>query len=268
MVASSGVRYGPRALLFEFDDALSDDKSCLVRYLSAYTRLSEDDHALLADFERDEREYAAGARLKARGDVVDELLVVRGGWLFAATELEDGRRHVVRTYHGGDIVGLGELAVPSMSSDLIAATAVRVCPVPKAALGRVFEYAPRLAALLLAMSARDQVLLVELLRAAARMNAKDRIVFALLSWLHRLALTNPGMSDTFSLRLNQSEIGDMLGLTNVSVSKALVELEAEGKIRRRRQEVTLVDIPRLSERVDFVDRYTTLDMSWFPNSDR
>ena len=28
--------------------------------------------------------------------------------------------------------------------------------------------------------------------------------------------------------------------------------------------MTLVDVPALRERVDFVDRYTTLDTSWFP----
>ena len=244
---------------------MSDSQSCLVRYLSAYTRLSVDDHELLADFERGEREHAGGTRLKERGDVVDELLVVKRGWLFTTTDLEDGRRHVIRTYHGGDIIGLGDLAVPSMSAALVAATDVRLCPMPKDVIGRVLSHAPRLGALLLALSARDQVLLVDLLRATARMSAKDRIVFALLNWLCRLALTNPGMSDTFALGLNQTEIGDMLGLTNVSVSKALVELEIEGLIvRRGRREVTLVDVPALRERVDFVDRYTTLDTSWFP----
>ena len=170
---------------------MSDSQSCLVRYLSAYTRLSVDDHELLADFERGEREHAGGTRLKERGDVVDELLVVKRGWLFTTTDLEDGRRHVIRTYHGGDIIGLGDLAVPSMSAALVAATDVRLCPMPKDVIGRVLSHAPRLGALLLALSARDQVLLVDLLRATARMSAKDRIVFALLNWLCRLALTNP-----------------------------------------------------------------------------
>ena len=124
--------------------------------------------------------------------------------MYAANELRDGRRHVVRTYHAGDIIGLGELAVPSASADLVSAGDVRVCPFPKRALGRVFTEAPKLAALLLAMSARDQVILVDTLRAAARMNARDRVLFALLNWLHRLAVTNHSMRDTFTLRLNQS----------------------------------------------------------------
>ena len=237
-------------------------------YLSAYVRLSETDHELIARFERDERDHSADTRLQRRGDVVEELLVVKSGWLYAANGLRDGRRHVIRTYHAGDIVGLAELAMPSAMADLVAVGDVRVCPFPKKALGRVFVEAPKLAALLLAISARDQAILVDLLRATARMNARDRVLFALLDWLHRLTVTNPSMRDTFTLRLNQSQVGDMLGLTNVSVSKAMVELEEEGSIERRRQEVRLLDVPALCRHVEFVDRYTTLDLSWFPPSER
>ena len=243
---------------------MTAEKSCLVNYLSAYVRLSEEDHALIRRLERDERDYPADARLQTRGDTIDELLVVKSGWLYASTDLLDGRRHIVRTYQPGDIVGLAELAVPSASSNLVACSVTRVCPFPKRALGRVFVEAPKLASVLLAISARDQSMLVDLLRAVARMSAKDRVIFALLNWLHRLALTNHGMSDTFTLRLNQTQVGDMLGLTNVSVSKAMVELEEEGRLVRRRQEVTLVDVPALCRRVEFVDRYSTLDLSWFP----
>lgn len=247
---------------------MSNDDSCLVTYLSAYMRLSADDHELIARFELDERTYSAESVLLRRGDIVHELLVVKRGWLYASTDLADGRRHIVRTYHAGDIIGLGELAVPSASVQLTACTEVCVCPFPKEELGLVFTRAPKLAALLLALSARDQVLLVDHLRAMARMGAKERVLFALLSWLHRLSVTNRSMSDTFALRLNQTQIGDLLGLTNVSVSKALVELESEGHVARRRQELTLVNVPALTRRVDFVDRYTTLDLSWFPSQDR
>ena len=82
--------------------------------------------------------------------------------------------------------------------------------------------------------------------------------------LYRLRVTDRSMRDTFDLRLTQAQIGDLLGLTNVSVSKALVELEGEGSIERARQSVTLVDVPALAERVEFVDRFSDLDSCWFP----
>ena len=238
--------------------------SCLVSYLSAYADLSETDNELIARLERDEREFPAESVVQARGDRVEELYVVKRGWLYSSTDLLDGRRHIVRTHHAGDVLGLGDLAEPRAATTLTCCTEVLLCPFPKEALGRVFRDSPRLAALLLALSARDQVLLYDLLRATARMSARERVVFLLLSLLHRLRVTNRSMDDTFSLRLTQVQIGDLLGLTNVSVSKALVELESEGAIDRHRQEVTLKDVPALIERVEFVDRFSKLDTAWFP----
>lgn len=240
------------------------EDSCLVTYLSAYAPLSEKDNELIARLERDERDYPPGTRVQSRDQHVEELYVVKHGWLYSSTDLADGRRHVVRTHHAGDVLGLSDLACSQAAANLDTCTDVRLCPFPKEALGRIFRDSPRLAALLLALSARDQVLLVDLLRATARMSAKERVVFLLLTYLHRLRVTNRSMENSFALQLNQSEVGDLLGLTNVSVSKALVELEGKGHIARRRQEITLVNVPELIERVEFVDRFTSLDTAWFP----
>ena len=242
---------------------MSDD-SCLVTYLSAYMELSETDDELIATLERDEREYLPDTEVYCRGEEMTELHVVKHGWLYSSTDLADGRRHIVRTYHAGDLVGLVDLARPTVTTTLTSCTTACLCPFPRKHLGAIFRHSPRLAALLLALSARDQVLLVDLLRAAARMSAKERVIFLLLTYLHRLRVTNPSMESTFALPLTQTQIGDMLGLTNVSVSKALVELETDGWLSRRRQEVTLHDIPDLVERVEYVDRFSKLDTDWFP----
>ena len=249
----------------EIDIAVSHHTdSCLVAHLSAYADLSDTDNELLSRFERDERDFPADAAVQQRGERAEELYVVKQGWLCSSTDLADGRRHIVRTHHAGDVIGLGDLAFPRVTVNLSTCTAVRLCPFPKEALGRVFRDSPRLAALLLALSARDQVLLYDQLRAAARMNARDRVLYLLLSFLYRLRVTNRAMRDTFELKLTQTQIGDLLGLTNVSVSKAFVELEGRGDILRDRQEVTLLGIPELIERIEFVDRFSTLDTSWFP----
>ena len=243
---------------------MSQNDSCLVTHLSAYADLSDTDNELLARLERDEKEFPTDAAVQQRGEAADELYVVKEGWLCSSTDLADGRRHIVRTHHAGDVIGLGDLALPRVTVNLSTCTPVRLCPFPKEALGRIFRASPRLAALLLALSARDQVLLYDQLRATARMNARDRVVYLLLSFLYRLRVTNRSMRDAFELKLTQTQIGDLLGLTNVSVSKAFVELENRGDILRNRQEVTLLDVPALIERIEFVDRFSTLDSSWFP----
>ena len=241
-----------------------DSNSCLVTYLSNYIELDEDHLEMVAELERDERSYDPDARVRSRGDALQHLHVVKSGWLYLSTDLADGRRHVVRTHHAGDIVGLSDLAYREATADLTACTHAVLCPFPKRALDRVIERAPRLTALLMAISARDQVLQIDMLRATSRMSARDRVTFLLLTLLHRLRVTVGSDIDAFDCPLNQTQMGDQLGLTNVSVSKAMVELEQGGAIARRRQHVTLLDPGRSAAEVEFVDRYSELDTSWFP----
>lgn len=243
----------------------SDSKSCLVTYLSNYIELDEEHLSLIGELEQDERTYPPDARVRSRGDPLEHLHVVKSGWLYLSTDLADGRRHVVRTHHAGDVVGLSDLAYREATADLTACTETVLCPFPKRALDRVIVRAPRLAALLMALSARDQVMHVDMLRATSRMSARDRVTFLLLTLLHRLRVTCGGDIDGFDCPLNQTQIGDQLGLTNVSVSKAMVELEQGGAIARRRQHVTLLDVERSVAQVEFVDRVTALDTSWFPS---
>ena len=243
----------------------SDSKSCLVTYLSSYIDLDDDHLSLIAELERDERSYGADARVRSRGDELQHLHVVKSGWLYLSTDLSDGRRHVIRTHHAGDVIGLSDLAHREVTADLTTCTHAVLCPFPKNALDRIITRSPRLTALLMAMSARDQVLHVDMLRATARMSARDRVLFLLLTMLHRLRVTNSREMDSFDCPLNQTQMGDQLGLTNVSVSKAMVELEQGGAIVRRRQNVTVTDVERSSAQVEFVDRFTELDTRWFPD---
>jgi len=239
-------------------------KSCLVCYLSHYLELEDLDHQLIAGLEKDERSVSARSRVVSQGDPARMLFVIKSGWLYQETDLADGRRHLVRTLLPGDVYGLGELGNRVASTHLTACTDAVLCPFPKSALSEILQRSPRLSALLLDLSARDQVLYVDRLRAASRMSAKARVLSLVLCLLDRLRVTGEGRDDALELPLNQTEIGDLLGLTNVSVSKAMVELEQGGMIERHRTRLSLLDMARAAASVEHVDRYSELDTSWFP----
>ena len=240
--------------------------SVLVSYLGAGDSLSADEHALLAGFESRTLEYARGAKVHDQGEVLDSLYIVRDGWLRLDNELLDGRRHIVRTFQRGDVIGLHDLAESRSLTALVACTDAVICPFPRRILAELAIAAPRIVSLLLALSARDQAVLSDLLRITGRLSARERVAYLLLVYLHRARASDASLVDTFPLGLDQSQTGDMIGLTNVSVSKAFVSLESEGLITRHRQFVTLSDIPRLSRGIGFVNRFTPIDVSWFPTS--
>lgn len=247
---------------------MSDSKSdsCLISKLSHYMELDESNRQLLRALEHSERTFTANDTVYSGGDRTLNLFVVKSGWLYSSTTLSDGRRHVVRIYNAGDIIGLPALAFSHHVLDLEAATACCLCPFSKQDLDQIFERSPRLTALLFSITSREEVVLIDTLRAASRMAPIARLAYFLLDLVCRLRVTNNSMTNRFRMPLTQTVIGDTIGLTNVTVSRGLTAMEESGLIKRCGQDVVLLNEPELRKLCDFSDRYAELDISWFPGS--
>jgi CRP-like cAMP-binding protein len=243
---------------------MSDHASCLVAKLSNFAELTEDDQRLLARLEEDTRSYPANHTVFRGGEGVDNLYVVKRGWLFSSSALEDGRRQVMMIHNPGDIIGLPHLPFRRSLHDLSTSTPVELCPFPKDSLDTILSRSPRLTALLFAFSMVEQAVLFDRLQAIGRMRARERVCHLLLSLRSRLRLTND-VEKGFSMPLNQTVIGDALGLTNVSVSRVMTGLEQEGVLTRGSSWLWIHSPEELSQHVEFEERYAHLDTSWFPS---
>lgn len=243
---------------------MPDQASCLVTKLSHYVELTDGDKEKLATLEKSERTFDAATEIYQGGDESTDLFVVKYGWAFSYTDLPDGRRQIVKIHHPGDIVGFPDVALKYMTTTLCAVEKVCLCPFPKSSLDTILRESPKLSALLLSIALRDQVVLIDLLRAMGRMSARERISYMLLDLIARLRLTNSKMTDTIRLPLSQSQIADYLGLTNVYVSKTIIQMEQDGFIRRGDNHLQILKESELIELTDFYDRYADMDTSWFP----
>nr|WP_272213392.1 Crp/Fnr family transcriptional regulator [Marinicella sp. W31]MDC2879345.1 Crp/Fnr family transcriptional regulator [Marinicella sp. W31] len=238
--------------------------SCLVQKLSHYVPLNPRSRDNITRLERDERDYGKGTEIHREGQRNANLYVVKHGWLYSYTDMKDGRRQIVEIHHPGDIVGFSDIAFDTCTTVLRAAEDVRLCPFPKKDLDDVFRDAPQLAALLFALAVRNQVILIDFLQAIGRMSARERIAYLLLDLMARLRITNKSMKTVFRLPLNQTEISDVLGLTNVYVSRSFMALQKDGLIRRDNGTVEVLEEEKLVQLCDFVDRHSRVDTSWFP----
>ena len=242
-------------------------ESCMADKLSHYVELSDHERTVLARFEEGERAFPRQTDIRHAGETGDRLYAIKKGWLYSYADFADGRRQIVKVHTPGDIVGFADLAYDEATTALRTCGPAVVCPFPKRALTDVLRDQPRLSALLLTIALRDQVILVDTLKATGRMSARERVAYFLLDMLARLrVLAGPELTG-FALPLSQTEIGDVIGLTNVYVSKTLGRLEEAGRIRRDGSTVELVEERELRDMVDFRDRYATLDTSWFPYSE-
>ncbi|MGY9047963.1 hypothetical protein P775_16550 [Puniceibacterium antarcticum] len=243
---------------------MTDRASCLVSKLGHYISLSEDDRQRLSTLEKSERSYGAGTDIYQMDDPCTDLFVVKQGWLFSYNDLPDGSRQIVKLHLPGDIIGFPDVSQKHVTSTLCAAEDVVLCPFPKTALDVILRDSPRLSALILSIALRDQIILLDLLRALGSMTARARISYMLLDLLARLKITNKGMSDVLRLPLNQSQIAAYVGLTNVYVSKTLSRMEKDGDIARTGNTVHLLRPEAMEEATDFRDRYSDMDIGWFP----
>ncbi|MGE0310187.1 MAG: Crp/Fnr family transcriptional regulator [Lautropia sp.] len=238
--------------------------SCLVSKFSHYLNLTSQEEALVRRLEQVERPYRTGDVVRSEGAPVQELFVVKRGWVAHCAHLGDGRRQVFDLQFPGDVVGTRDIVFDRASVTLTAATDLVLCPFPKRALDVLFERVPRIGALLFSFVALDNVVVFDRLRAVARMQAANRLGFFLLQIRSRLRITDRAVGDEFELPLGQALIGDALGLSQVHVNRTFRELEAQGLVERTVRGRVRLDSERLTRFADFSDRHYRIDTSWFP----
>nr|WP_255720751.1 Crp/Fnr family transcriptional regulator [Acuticoccus kalidii] len=238
----------------------------MIAKLGRFTELSEADKRLLAILEEDEREYRKDQIVRRAGRPVEYLFVVKSGWLTSFSMLEDGRRQLLRIFYPGDIVDLSEIALHQAQHDIKCVTAAVLCPFPKAGLEPLFSQSPRLTALLFSMTVKENAALLDRIRAIGRLSAYERLCYLLLEISSRLRLTVNGIEDGFRLPLTQSDIADLLGLTNVYVSKTMSRIERDRLIQRQGNRVQILDLKRMRDVCEYSEN-ATIDTSWFPLGD-
>ena len=249
----------------------SDDEtrlmdSCLVQKLAHYVDLSDEDRLLWARLEENEREFRKDQIVRRAGDRIEDLYVVKHGWLYSFTILDDGRRQVLKIHYPGDIVDLSELPLEHASHDIKCVTPACLCPFPKDGLHAIFSESPRMTALLFSFAIMENSALLNRIRALGRLSAYERLCYFLLEIGDRLRITVKDAHAGFRLPLTQADIADAVGLTNVYVSKTLAKLEQDGLIQRTgRSHIRIPDEARLRDVAQFQGGVSAMDIAWFPD---
>jgi CRP-like cAMP-binding protein len=238
--------------------------SCLVERLGHYLKLTGREASAFAQLEGPERVYRRGAVIRREHDRAQELYVVNSGWLLSFVLLDDGSRQILRLHLPGDMVGLSCAAFNEATESLVALTDVKLSPVEKSALNRLFVEHPRLGALLFLIAQAEKVSLSDRLASLGRTSAKARVAALILDTVARLRVMNADLGDTFAFPLTQEEIGDATGLTAVHVNRMMRALVEEGLIARQANQLTIRNEARLAEVANYINRYAALDTDWLP----
>lgn len=196
----------------------------------------------------------AGDVIYRAGERFGNLYVLNSGLCKIVNMAADGREQLVSLNFRGDWLGFDGIADGHYSSDAVAMDTGEVWDVSYQALMDASRACPAvLHALHTGMSqaiARDQSSLMSV----CTLPAVARVADFLLNWADSLA--ERGIrTDEFTLRMTRAEIGNHLGMTLESVSRALSRLARDhviGFTTQGRRDVRIPDVGALSA---FVQRH-------------
>jgi len=210
-----------------------------------FVSLTASDINLIRGWAANPRRIARHQPIRREGDPVNGVFFLLAGWAASSVILRDGQRQIVKVHLPGDMLGFPSLVLSKAGETLEAISDVSICPIPNAAIGRIVEHHPRLAAALLLNSQRERVAMTQALTWIGSASALARMAAFLLDLHDRLDAAGLVNDGAFDFPLTQQFIGDLLGLTAVHVNRTLKRLDATGYVDRKKGRIRIVDFEGL-----------------------
>ena len=201
------------------------------------------------------RQVSAREDIVREGDTIERVAFVLAGWTCRYKVLSDGRRQIVSLMLPGDLCGsplhgrhaadvhvgtLGPAMVAEVPlGDLVAAATAH--PVLHEAFAREF----------LVDAAIQRAWTVSL----GQRNARERLAHLVCEIAARLEAVGLVNERSFLCPVTQSEIADMLGVSNVHINRTMQELREDGLIATRGRAMSLPDLSRLRQAAGFDPAY-------------
>lgn len=200
------------------------------------------------------RVVRAGEVVHRAGDVFSHLSVVHCGLFKILATTADGREHVVGLAFRGDWLGFDGIAPRVNACDAVALDTGEIWALRYDSLLRACASQPRLMEGLHAEMSRALVGAREGLLSRHTLPATARVA----DFLHRWALTLARRGqrvDQIKLQMTRAEIGNYLGMTLESVSRALSRMVSCEVIRFGEKGRRVIEIPDLQALATFVQEH-------------
>ncbi|GLQ20454.1 Crp/Fnr family transcriptional regulator [Algimonas porphyrae] len=190
-----------------------------------------------------------GRSIIASGQTLDAVYLIAEGWAVSKLSIETGDTQILDILGPGSIAGITRLT--SLNQDDYAAIAlqnVRAYRIEIDQLQALCAQDEKLSQWLNRALSHQSQRMQRHITALGQLPARGRLAFAMLRIVEVARQAGvSGVDETIRLPMTQEEIGNMLGLTNVSISKLMSAFRKEGLIDYGRNRIIVRDIDALSE---------------------
>lgn len=223
----------------------------LARNIDRHVTLSGGDASLLAELDAHPRRVPRGSELWQTQRPSDHLYTLCRGWACSYHRSANGSQQILDLFVPGDIMGLRDLTYHDHTSTAVMLTTGQVSAYPVERVSELMRCSRRLDWALQASAARQERLITQRLINVLSHDAVSRIAHLMLEVQHRLQRVDAASGDQFYLPLLQRQIGMLLGMSSVHVSRTLIELSRRGLLERSRRRIHLLDVEALARIADF-----------------
>ncbi|KXS38648.1 MAG: Crp/FNR family transcriptional regulator [Halomonadaceae bacterium T82-2] len=219
--------------------------------LDRHIAFTEREHHLMSALESEPFAVARGDTLWHPDEVPRHLYSLHRGWACTLHRSEDDAEQVLDLHLPGDVLGLLDFTFTNHYTTAEMLTDGMVRAIPIAGIHRLFQAAPRVAMALQAATARQQRNITQRLVNVLGNDACSRIAHFALEIHHRLAGAGMEVSNRFTLPLTQRRLSQLLGMSEVHVSRTLSELAERRLVLRQRQSLDILDFEELARIANF-----------------
>ncbi len=238
--------------------------AALIRRLRRHSSVPSRDERALARLRPRVAVVAAGADLVRQGDRPDTSIFVLSGMLARYHILARGDRQYISLHIAGDLPDLQSLFLGVMDHALMAVDAARIACFPHEQLQALLVEAPSAAAALWRQTLLDAAIFREAVTRNGLRSGVERLAHVLCEQFVRAKAAGIARADACRFPLTQTQIGQLLGMSLVSVSRAIGTLRKDRLIEVRGGELRVLDWKRLQARAAFDPTYLHLDLGPAP----
>jgi CRP-like cAMP-binding protein len=233
--------------------------SAVTLKIEAFTRLSADDRAALAQAGHNLHVVEARHDLVSEGDKPRFVHAVLDGWACRYKQLPDGKRQIVSLFVPGDFCDLNAYVLRAMDHSIGAITRLKVAVITPEEMNALTADRPRFTQILWWHELVTAAVQREWTLNLGQRNAHERIAHLLIELYMRLHIVGRAHDGRCDFPLTQNDLADATGLTSVHVNRTLQELRHDGLIELERKQLQILDLQRMMDLAMFNPNYLHLD---------
>lgn len=223
----------------------------LASALNRYSQLSVEALECLSTVKCESIELKKNKKLYSLCQGSAEIFVVKKGWVSLCPSASSCRQGVCNIYMPGDLVGVRE---SFFDNHEIAISAFENCELYKVSvedLHNVYNDCEAVKKSIIAYVMVNDNISIERLRSCTHHKAENRVAYLLLEIFARYNFNQTIDDNVFSFPITQETMGELLGITNVHVSRCMTALEQKKMIRKSRSSIKILQPELMAEQTGF-----------------